>query len=115
MFMKYTKLLLTTLTLLIMYQSTQAQTGSWKLAGNSLAGTEKLGSTNEKPVRFFSNNIQRMTLTSSGRLGIGTVAPNAPLHIALGNPGFSSIAGVTIVTESITDNAINILAPSTKN
>lgn len=47
---------------------TFAQTGQWNLAGNSLTGTEKLGSTNNKPLNFITNKKIRLTLTSNGNL-----------------------------------------------
>ncbi len=55
-------------------QLLNANTG-WALAGNTLAGTEILGSTNAQPVRFFSNNTEWMRLTSTGRFGFYTTAP----------------------------------------
>jgi hypothetical protein len=54
-----------------------AQTGSWKLAGNNLAGTEKLGSKNNFDVKFVSNNRVRMTVKADGRIGFGTTNPLA--------------------------------------
>ncbi|HEY6977868.1 MAG TPA: tail fiber domain-containing protein [Chitinophagaceae bacterium] len=47
-----------------------AQTGQWKLTGNSLNGTQKLGSTNNSDLNFFTNNIARMVLTRTGNLNI---------------------------------------------
>ena len=61
--------------LLVLSQLVLAQTGSWKLAGNSLTGTEKIGSKNSFPVNFITNDLQRMTLSTSGNLGIGITAP----------------------------------------
>jgi uncharacterized coiled-coil protein SlyX len=57
-----------------------AQT-DWKLAGNNLAGGEKLGSKNAFPVSIFTNNVQRMTITSGGNVGIGTTTPNAQFQL----------------------------------
>jgi hypothetical protein len=61
--------------------TSMAQTGSWKLAGNSLAGTEKLGSTNNQDVKFISNNVVNGVLTKSGAWGLGITSPAAKLHI----------------------------------
>lgn len=58
-----------------------AQAGQWKLAGNALTGTEKLGSTNAFDVNFISNNLKRMTIKPDGRIGIGTTSPTAFLHV----------------------------------
>jgi hypothetical protein len=48
-----------------------AQTGSWKLAGNNLTGTEKLGSKNNFDLNFISNNATRMTIKGTGDVLIG--------------------------------------------
>lgn len=50
-------------------------TSGWALAGNTLAGTEKLGSVNGQPVRFFASNAERMRLLANGQLVVNnTVA-----------------------------------------
>jgi hypothetical protein len=62
----------------------QAQNTSpyWSLAGNSNAtSSSKLGTTNAINLRLFTNNMERMRLTSAGLVGVGTTAPNAKLHI----------------------------------
>ncbi|CAN5739419.1 hypothetical protein BH10BAC2_BH10BAC2_35270 [soil metagenome] len=87
----------------------------WNLAGNTLTGTEKLGSINNFPIRFYTNNTQRMTLSALGKLGIGTVAPEAYLHILRGSAGaIVADANSTLIVESSLDNFISLLAPSTK-
>jgi hypothetical protein len=45
---------------------------SWSLAGNNLAGTEKLGSTNNAALNFITNNKTRMSLTGAGNLKISS-------------------------------------------
>jgi hypothetical protein len=45
---------------------------SWSLAGNNLAGTEKLGSTNNTALNFITNNKTRMSLTGAGNLKISS-------------------------------------------
>ena len=49
----------------------------WALAGNTLAGTEKLGSLNAQPVRFFSNNTERMRILATGEVVVGNTIPFA--------------------------------------
>ena len=44
----------------------------WSLTGNSLSGSEIFGSTNSQPVKFYSNNIERMRITETGNVGIGS-------------------------------------------
>jgi hypothetical protein len=55
----------------IWVEITSSATG-WLLAGNTLAGTEKLGSTNAQPVRFYSNNIERARLLSAGQFAVNS-------------------------------------------
>lgn len=54
----------------------------WHLAGNADAtGASKLGTTNNTPVRLFTNNAERMRLDAAGKIGIGTPSPTAKLTI----------------------------------
>lgn len=52
-----------------------AYSGGWLLAGNALTGTEFLGSTNAQDLKFYTNNAERMRITSGGVAGINTTAP----------------------------------------
>ncbi len=62
---------------------------NWALTGNQPNSAHFIGATNNAPLLFRTNNIQRMILDSIGRLGIGTGSPTAPLTIqtlsAIGN------------------------------
>ena len=57
----------------IWVQVLNANTG-WALAGNTLAGTEILGSTNNQPVRMFSNNTERMRILATGQVAVNSTA-----------------------------------------
>jgi len=48
--------------------NTIAQT--WNTAGNTLTGSEKLGSTSNQPLNFYTNNGLKMTLTTAGDLNL---------------------------------------------
>ena len=49
---------------------------SWNITGNNNAtSNSKLGTTNLVPLKFFTNNSQRMILDSLGRVGIGITKP----------------------------------------
>ena len=76
------------------FQSTNAQNSSpyWSLAGNSnTSSSSKLGTTNSVPLRFFTNNGQRMILTTSGDVGLGTNTPAYRLDVTR-STGVSNMA-----------------------
>ena len=54
---------------------------SWGLSGNTLTGTEFLGSINLQPVVFKTNNTERIRIIPTGEVGIGTASPQSPLHV----------------------------------
>jgi hypothetical protein len=60
----------------IWVQSLNASTG-WALAGNTLAGTEFMGSVNPQDVKFCSNNIERMRIVSNKEIVVGNTVPVA--------------------------------------
>lgn len=58
-------------------------------------------------------NFTRMTLTNTGNLGIGTVAPARRLHVANGVSGATSSGSTGILLESNTNVYQHFLTPST--
>lgn len=85
---------------------------NWETGGNNVTPGEYLGSQNNQPLLFRTNNIQRLYLnenrtttnpapgfpspvTTNGFLGINTDNPVAPLHIKGGSfvPGGGTIGG----------------------
>jgi hypothetical protein len=54
-----------------------ASAQNWDLNGNNLVGGEKLGSTNSIDLGLYTNNIQRITLKTDGKFGLGTTNPRA--------------------------------------
>jgi len=86
---------------------------TWNLAGNTLNGTQKLGSINNADLKIFTNNIQRITIKGNGRVGIGTMAPDNTLHVFKGTAGaVTGNINATLVVENSTHNYINLLAPN---
>lgn len=59
---------------------------SWNINGNSgcNSGTDFFGTTNNASLRFRVHNNEKMVLDSNGRVGIGTTAPTAVLHLLAG-------------------------------
>lgn len=71
--------------LLSSLQKANAQNGSpyWSTNGNNNAtGTSKMGTTNNIPLKFFTNNTQRMLIEANGNIGIGTTSANTKLFIS---------------------------------
>ncbi|HTD93515.1 MAG TPA: hypothetical protein VK644_06880, partial [Chitinophagaceae bacterium] len=69
--------------------SSSVTTGNlWNLSGN--AGTtpisQFLGTTDAQDLSFRTNNLDRMRLDATGRLGIGTTTPSTTLHVVGTNP-----------------------------
>lgn len=58
----------------------------WAISGNSGTAANFLGTTNNTSLRIRTNNTERMMIDSTGKVGIGTSAPAALLHIRGNNP-----------------------------
>jgi hypothetical protein len=58
----------------------------WGLTGNlgTNPATDFIGTTDAQPLRFATGvgGVERMRIDASGKVGIGTVSPNAPLQFA---------------------------------
>ncbi len=76
-----------------------ATTNAWGLLGNAgtTPATNFIGTTDFQSIRFRTGNFERMTLSAGGFLGIGTMNPQAPLHVALS----STLSGVGGYTEAV--------------
>ena len=58
---------------------------AWALTGNSIIGTEFLGTTNAQPLVIRTNNVERLRVTARGNVGIGTATPTERLQVSDGN------------------------------
>ncbi len=58
---------------------------NWLLTGNSIAVGDYLGTNNNQPLHFHTNATQRMTITSTGLVGIGFNTPSQKLDVEDGN------------------------------
>lgn len=84
------KIVLSTFLIMAVVGVLQAQSStSWKITGNSLptisVDTYFLGTTNSYPLRFRTNNSDRMYISTSGNVGVGTTLPTQMLHVVGGN------------------------------
>ncbi|MEP6746958.1 MAG: tail fiber domain-containing protein [Bacteroidota bacterium] len=57
----------------------------WNEGGNRVTANKTLGTTSNNNFLFTANNQERMRLTTSGYLGIGTANPSGRLHLANDN------------------------------
>lgn len=60
-----------------------ANAQSWSLSGNAgtVQNTNFLGTTDNKKLNIRTNNVNRMTIASNGKVGIGTANPTDLLHM----------------------------------
>lgn len=61
---------------------TSGSNTNWSLNGNASTNpaTNFIGSTDNQPLRFRTNNIERATISATGNIGIG-ITPTSKLHI----------------------------------
>ncbi len=65
--------------LLTAFQIATAQT--WNIGGNSVGTTGKLGTTNSFALQLITNNSPRLSVTSGGKVGVGTTSPTATFQV----------------------------------
>jgi hypothetical protein len=82
-----------------------ASNTNWRLAGNTLTGTEFLGSINAQPVLFYSNNAERMRILSSGQIGVNATAPAATQLFTVTATATERIAITGITTSTAVGNS----------
>lgn len=77
--------------------------GSWKA---------EIAQTSASTLTFRNGGQDRMVLSSTGKVGIGTTAPDQTLHVHKGSAGSASgNANAPLVVENSTHSYINILSP----
>nr|MBK9653862.1 hypothetical protein [Bacteroidota bacterium] len=79
--------------------STLADTLGWQLKGNTLIGTEFIGSLNNFDFIMRTNNVPRVWLKNSGLMGVNTVFPTAYVDI-------SSVSGNRVAIRATSQDSI---------
>ena len=54
----------------------------WKIGGNTEGVLQNLGTTDNFALPFLTNNTERMRITETGNVGIGTTTPSEKLYVA---------------------------------
>ena len=65
--------------------ATSLLSSAWNLAGNTVSSSDFLGTNNAQDLNFKTSALQRMTIDASGKVGVGTTAPNAAIHVVGGS------------------------------
>lgn len=81
---------------------TLSGTGLWRIRGNDATNpaTDFIGTTDLQGLAFRTNNLERMRIASGGNVGIGTVNPNATLHVATGTEATLGGGGYLLIGTS---------------
>ena len=93
----------------VIYRDSMKSTGQY---GNSWQNGMFLGSTNNRSMVWRTNNLQRMTLDTNGRLGIGTSTPSY-LFTAIGSGGIGGVQSYIQNTNSGGDARLTLQNNST--
>ena len=72
-----------------------AAAASWSLTGNggTKPANDFVGTTDAKPLRFATHNVERMRITQTGGVGVNVTTPSAQLHVQ--NDAETAILGAT--------------------
>jgi hypothetical protein len=77
---------------------------SWLLGGNATTALRQIGSTQNQPVNFITNNAERFRITAAGVLSVNSITPTANDLFSVYGSGYS---GAIMSTAGVTDWPIN--------
>lgn len=58
---------------------------TWNTTGNAALATDYLGTNNKINLKIKTRGVARMTIDTTGKVGIGTTGPASTLHLAIGD------------------------------
>src|SRR5438552_7577524 len=88
------------------------RTGGASLLMQAGSTVNRIGSSTTTRLGFLIGGNDKMTLDTSGHLGIGTASPDANLHVFRASAGsITANTNAPLALESNTTNYLNILAP----
>ncbi len=80
---------------------------NWLVNGNVTGAVKKIGSIDNFPLVFITHNAERLRLTSSGHLGVGTTTPSTLLHVkAAAHTSGLRLESLTNASPPTTDAAV---------
>lgn len=82
-------------------------------AGNGAGGHVRV--TTADPIYFWTSNVKRMTIDSSGNVGIGTSSPDDVLHVFKGDSGATPHSFSTVNIENAGNNMVSVLTNNVSN
>jgi hypothetical protein len=88
---------------------TNITVSAWQLNGNTVGSVKTLGTLDSYDLPFITGAVERMRLTSTGRLGIGTTSPATPFHLV----GTARLASYTIGAIPFIDSNTNLAQDTT--
>ncbi|WP_168196496.1 tail fiber domain-containing protein [Bdellovibrio sp. NC01] len=78
--------------------------------GNAFSGTAKLGTTDANSLNVVTNNTTRMTVLSTGEIGIGTATPQYPFDVVVNNnPATFTGSFATTGSDANSTRTLNVL------
>jgi hypothetical protein len=84
----------------------------WRIDGNVADSTHFFGTTNDMPVKFRSNNVERLLISPEGYLGIGTSDPQSLLDVN-GDATFRNQVYMNGLAPASPGNLVLFLDPAT--
>jgi hypothetical protein len=79
--------------------------GTYDAGGYAYITSDKIGTGSYQPLIFYTGGNPRLTVDTSGRVGIGTTSPSAPLHV-------NGTANSTAITLSVAGTVTGYIGPA---